>query len=136
MLTSGCEQPNLLGAGIAGTQVAPFPAGSHDMAKFSQRRDKGEGRALPLPVWLPSRTLGQHGLNVAPAVLAEDERLGAPAAPLRPLLILSEGQDRRVHDHALAVDDELLRHLVRLVILLRTEQRALDVVPMLQCRPD
>ncbi len=38
---------------------------------------------------------------------------------LRPLLVLGEREDRRVHDHALAVDDELLGHLVRLVVLLR-----------------
>lgn len=53
--------------------------------------------------------LGQHGLDVAAAVLGEDERLGAAAAALRALLLLRKHEDGGVHDDALGLEHKLLR---------------------------
>jgi len=84
----------------------------HVCSLGQQRRRGGLDEVLRLP------TLGQHGLDVAAPVLAEDDRLGAAGAALRPLLLLREHEDRGVQHHALAVKDELLGHLVRLLVVL------------------
>ncbi len=56
-------------------------------------------------------SLGQHGLDVAPAVVAEDERLGAARAALGALLQLRKHEDVGVDDDALGLKHEFLRDL-------------------------
>ena len=56
-------------------------------------------------------TLGQHGLDVSPTVVTEDEGLGAAAAPLRALLRLGKLEDGGVQDHSLRLKHELLGDL-------------------------
>mmetsp|Transcript_5608 Transcript_5608/g.19034 ORF Transcript_5608/g.19034 Transcript_5608/m.19034 type:complete len:695 (+) Transcript_5608:140-2224(+) len=72
----------------------------------AHRRVDGKARHL---------ALGQHGLDVAPAVLAEDE-----VALARPSLLGLHGKlhDVRVEGHALRVEHELLGHHGRGVVLL------------------
>ncbi len=74
-------------------------------AEQAAREEGRRGRA---------RALGQHGLDVAPAVLAEDEALGAPGLAERALLVLREREHARVQHGAIRLDHKLLRQLVRL----------------------
>ena len=60
--------------------------------------------------------LGEHRLDVPPAVLGEDQGLGAAGAAQGALLLLGKGEDAGVDDGAVGVDDKLLGDLVGLLL--------------------
>lgn len=75
-----------------------------------------KGAQITLPANVPH--LWQHGLDVAPPVLRENEVLGAPRLALLLLRLLCEHEQLGVLQPPLGVKHKLLRDLVRLLVRL------------------